>query len=61
MWDNKTNSTPIIIKEDDELNKLEMIKNALWLPATTQDDILEIAKKILDWEQQWEKQIDEEK
>lgn len=58
MWDNKTNSTPTIIEEDDEINKLEMIKNAIWLPATTQDDILEIAKKILEWEQQ---KIDEEK
>lgn len=56
MTDIQYKSNPTLKEQEDTLAKQAIIKEALWLPATTQDDILEIARKILAWEQQVEEE-----
>jgi len=46
---NTQNTTDITLQEQkDILEKLNLLKNALWLDPTTEDEMLEIAKRVLE-------------
>jgi hypothetical protein len=48
-----TNDEPTLEEQEDILEKQKLMREAMWLPAITQDEIYEIAKKILESQESW--------